>query len=182
MKKIIILGFLLSTGNLFSQAWDDVFDRKYSIGVSSQEKGIGAEIGYDIGLSSYLSMGCVFGYVFQTDELPAVYDDWGQNINDGNNADSFEKINMAVSLDLHLTPFFKMDGESSDMFVGVSGGSNGAGAQAGFKYFFRENLGLYLKGYYPIIADKFFIDESVNKIYYDFYLKPTASVGISFSL
>lgn len=181
MKKIIILGFLLFTGNLFSQAWDDVFDSKYSVGVSFQEKGTGAEIGYDNGISDYLSVGCVFGYVFQTDELPAIYDDWGQNINDGNNADSFEKINMAFSLDLHLTPFFKMDGESIDMYVGASGGINGVGTEAGFKYFFTENLGLYLKGYYPIIADKFFVDKS-HKMYYDFYLQPTASVGISFTL
>lgn len=182
MKKIILLGFLLSTGNLFSQAWDDVFDSKYSIGVTFQDKGLGAEIGYDNGISNYLSVGCVFGYVFQTEELPAIYDDWGQNINDGNNADSFEKINMAFSLDLHLTPFFKMDGESIDMFVGAVAGINGVGAEAGFKYYFMENLGLYLKGYYPIVADKFFVDESAHKTYYDFYLQPTANIGISFIL
>jgi hypothetical protein len=182
MKKIILLGLLLFTVNLFSQAWDEDFDNKYSVGISFQDKGTGAEIGYDMGISKHLSMGCVFGYVFQTDELPAVYDYWGQNINDGNNAESFEKINMAISLDLHLTPFFKMNGESIDMYVGASGGSNGVGAEAGFKYFFTENLGLYLKGYYPIIADKFFVDESVHKTYYDFYIQPTASVGLSFIL
>jgi hypothetical protein len=182
MKKIILLGFLFFAGNLFSQAWDDVFDSKYSVGVSFQDNGIGAELGHDFGISNYLSIGYVLGYVFQTKELPAVYDYWGQNTNDGNNADSFEKINMALSLDLHLTPIFKLDGKSTDIFVGTSVGINGVGTQAGFKYFFTENLGLYLKGYYPIIADKFLVDESVIKIYYDFYLHPTASVGVSFSL
>ncbi|NRT13892.1 hypothetical protein HNP99_000217 [Flavobacterium sp. 28A] len=39
---------------------------------------------------------------------------------------------MTVSVDLHLTPLFKMDGESIDMYVGVLGGSNGVGGEAGF--------------------------------------------------
>ena len=182
MKKTLLLGCLLFAVDAFSQAWDDVYDAKYSVGVSFQDKGIGAEVGYEIGLSNYLSIGFIYGYVFKTETLPAIYDSWGININDGDNADSFEKMNMAASLNVHLTPFFKMDGESIDIYVGASGGINGAGVQAGFKYFFMENLGVYFNGYCPIIADKFLIDESSTRVYYNFYLKPVVSAGVSFTL
>jgi hypothetical protein len=182
IKKILVIGCLLFTVNIFSQAWDDVYDAKYSVAISFQDKGMGAEIGYEFGVSNYLSIGVTYGYVFKTDPLPPVYDYWGININNGDNADEFEKMNMAAFLNLHLTPFFKMDGEDIDMYVGASGGINGLGAQAGFKYFFMENLGVYINGYYPIIADKLLIDEASQKIYYDFYTQPVLSAGISFTL
>lgn len=182
MKKTILLLCLLYAGNLFSQAWDETFDAKYFIGATIQNKGIGAEIGSEIGISNYLSVAINIGYVIKTEPLEPVYDGWGININNSKNADSFEKMNMAASLNLHLTPFFKMDGEKIDMSFGGVVGINGIGGQAGFKYYFSENFGLYFSGYCPIVKKRFFIEESSARIYYDFYTQPVASLGISFSL
>ncbi|NRT13893.1 hypothetical protein HNP99_000218 [Flavobacterium sp. 28A] len=65
MKKYILFSFLLITGSMSSQAWDDVFDSKYSVGISFQNKGKGVEFGYDVGVLDYLSVELLLDMFFK---------------------------------------------------------------------------------------------------------------------
>jgi hypothetical protein len=133
MKKVIVAFFLLFLGQMaFAQAWSGKGDQKLQVGFNGWGYGTGIAGTYDHGLSRLISVGAGVNFFFDNHDNDN-HDDFGV----------FGRLNFHLQEPLGLSSDW-------DVYPGVDLGllgDNGTyfGAHIGVKYFFNENLGIYLE-------------------------------------
>lgn len=116
----------------FAQAWNGKGDQKIQVGFNGWGYGTGITGTYDYGLSNIISIGAGAN----------VYFDGYKDDNKDNNLFFFGRLNAHLQEPLGLP-------EKWDIYpgldVGVLGKGFGLGAHLGVRYFFNDNIGLYLE-------------------------------------
>ncbi len=133
MKKLFLVCSMLCLGQFaFAQAWNGKGDQKVQVGFNGWGYGTGITGTYDYGLSNLLSVGGGAN----------IYFDGYKDNNKDNNFFVFGRLNAHLQEPLGLP-------EKWDVYpgvdLGVLGNDFGIGAHIGVRYFFNENVGVYLE-------------------------------------
>ena len=133
MKKLIVAFSMLFMASLVSaQAWNGKGDQKIQVGLNGWGYGTGITGTYDYGLSKLVSIGAGAN----------VYFDGYKDNNDKNNIFIFGRLGVHLQEPLGLP-------EKWDIYpginLGVLGDDFGIGAHLGVRYYFNNNVGIYLE-------------------------------------
>ena len=133
MKKLIVAFSMLFMASFVSaQAWNGKGDQKIQIGLNGWGYGTGITGTYDYGLSKLVSIGAGAN----------VYFDGYKDNNDKNNIFIFGRLGVHLQEPLGLP-------EKWDIYpginLGVLGDDFGIGAHLGVRYYFNNNVGIYLE-------------------------------------
>lgn len=133
MKKLLVAFSMLFMASLVSaQAWNGKGDQKIQIGLNGWGYGTGITGTYDYGLSKLVSIGAGAN----------VYFDGYKDNNDKNNIFIFGRLGVHLQEPLGLP-------EKWDIYpginLGVLGDDFGIGAHLGVRYYFNNNVGIYLE-------------------------------------
>lgn len=133
MKKLLIVCSLLVFGSTaFAQAWSGKGDQKIQVGFNGWGNGTGITGTYDYGLNNILSLGAGANIYFS-----GYKDD-----NKDNNFFVFGRLNAHLQKPLNLPSAWDI---YPGIDVGVLGKDFGIGAHIGVRYFFNQNVGVYLE-------------------------------------
>lgn len=131
-KTILVLSVLFFGGMVSAQAWSGKGDQKIQVGLNGWGYGTGITGTYDYGLSKIISLGAGANFYF----------DGYKDDNDENNIFVFGRLNAHLQEPLGLP-------EKWDIYpgldVGVLGKGFGLGAHIGVRYYFNNNVGIYLE-------------------------------------
>lgn len=133
MKKLIVAFSMLFMASFVSaQAWNGKGDQKIQVGLNGWGYGTGITGTYDYGLSKLVSIGAGAN----------VYFDGYKDNNDKNNIFIFGRLGVHLQEPLGLP-------EKWDIYpginLGVLGDDFGIGAHLGVRYYFNNNVGIYLE-------------------------------------
>lgn len=134
MKKLLFAAAMLFMGQAVSaQAWTGKGDQKVQVGFNGWGYGTGITATYDYGLSNIISLGAGANFFF--DHSDSKYDD--------DNFGVFGRLNFHLQQPLGLPSKW-------DIYPGIDLGLLGKsgtyfGAHIGARYFFNNNVGLYLE-------------------------------------
>ena len=133
MKKLLVAFSMLFMASLVSaQAWNGKGDQKIQVGLNGWGYGTGITGTYDYGLSKLVSIGAGAN----------VYFDGYKDNNDKNNIFIFGRLGVHLQEPLGLP-------EKWDIYpginLGVLGDDFGIGAHLGVRYYFNNNVGIYLE-------------------------------------
>ena len=133
MKKLIVAFAMLFMASFVSaQAWNGKGDQKIQVGLNGWGYGTGITGTYDYGLSKLVSIGAGAN----------VYFDGYKDNNDKNNIFIFGRLGVHLQEPLGLP-------EKWDIYpginLGVLGDDFGIGAHLGVRYYFNNNVGIYLE-------------------------------------
>ena len=133
MKKLVIVCSMFLFGQMaLAQAWSGKGDQKIQVGLNGWGYGTGITGTYDYGLSKLVSIGAGAN----------VYFDGYKDNNDKNNIFIFGRLGVHLQEPLGLP-------EKWDIYpginLGVLGDDFGIGAHLGVRYYFNNNVGIYLE-------------------------------------
>lgn len=132
MKKLVVAFSLLFLGQMaFAQAWQGKGDQKIQVGLSGLGDGTGIVGTYDYGLSKLISVGA------------------GANFFVGNKKNENDDFAVFGRLNFHLQDPLGLP-SNWDIYPGIDLGLLGKsgtyfGAHVGVRYFFNNNVGIYLE-------------------------------------
>lgn len=134
MKKLLLVCSMFFLGQMaFGQAWNGKGDQKIQVGFNGWGYGTGITGTYDYGLSKIISIGAGANFFFDHDNDKYADDDFGV----------FGRLNFHLQEPLGLPSKW-------DIYPGVDLGLLGDsgtyfGAHVGVRYFFNQNVGIYLE-------------------------------------
>ena len=133
LKKLILgATMLFLAGQVSAQAWNGKGDQKVQIGLNGWGNGTGITATYDYGLGNIVSLGAGANFYF----------DGYKDDNKDNNFFVFGRLNAHLQEPLGLP-------EKWDIYPGIDlgllGNDFGIGAHIGARYFFNDNLGIFLE-------------------------------------
>ena len=133
MKKLILVFAMIFAAQLsFAQAWKGKGDQKVQVGFNGWGYGTGITGTYDYGIADMVSVGAGANAYFS-------------GYKDGDKANNFFVFGR---LNLHLQDILNLPSKWDvypGLDVGVLGKGFGLGAHVGVRYFFQDNIGLYLE-------------------------------------
>lgn len=124
----IMLAFVLGASFMSAQAFEGTGDKKLQVGFSPYGNGTGITGTFDYGIHQYFSLG-VGGEFYFSDN-----DDGDFYIFGRADAHLGQLLNMPSNMDLY-----------PGIDVGLLGDDFGFGGHLGFRYFFQNNLGVYVE-------------------------------------
>lgn len=129
-KKVLVFLSLLFLGSMvFAQAWNGKGDQKLQIGLNGWGNGTGLTATYDYGISKIISVGAGANFYFD-------------GYKDNHKTFVFGRLNAHLQEPLNLP-------EKWDVYpgldLGVLGNTFGLGAHLGVRYFFNQNIGVFLE-------------------------------------
>jgi hypothetical protein len=136
MKKLLIVcSMFLFAQTAFAQAWSGKGDQKIQVGFNGWGYGTGITGTYDYGLSKMISIGAGANFFFDH--------------NNNNNKYANDDFGVFGRLNFHLQEPLGLP-SNWDIYPGVDLGLLGDsgtyfGAHVGVRYFFNQNVGIYLE-------------------------------------
>lgn len=133
MKKLIFLCTLFLAGSMaYAQAWGGKGDQKVQVGFNGYGYGTGITGTYDYGLGDILSVGAGAN----------IYFDGYKDNNEDNNFFVFGRLNAHLQKPLNLPSNWDI---YPGIDLGILGKDFGIGAHVGVRYYFNQNVGIYLE-------------------------------------
>lgn len=130
MKKLVLFLAVFFLGQMtFAQAWQGKGDQKAQIGLNGWGNGTGLTATYDYGVAKMISVGAGANFYFDR------YEDE-------------KKIFVFGRLNVHLQDALKMSSKWDvypGLDIGVLGNTFDLGAHLGVRYFFNNNVGVFLE-------------------------------------
>ena len=134
MKKLVLVCSVFFLGQMaFAQAWQGKGDQKIQVGFNGWGYGTGITATYDYGLTKLISLGAGANFYFDHDDDDYKDDDFGV----------FGRLNFHLQEPLGLP-------SNWDIYPGIDLGLLGKsgtyfGAHLGVRYFFNNNVGIFLE-------------------------------------
>ena len=133
MKKAALVCALFFFGQLaFAQAWSGKGDQKIQVGFNGWGYGTGITGTYDYGLSKIISVGAGANFYFDHSDSKYADDDFGV----------FGRLNFHLQDPLGLPSNWYI---YPGIDLGILGENTYFGAHVGVRYFFNNNIGVYLE-------------------------------------
>jgi len=149
MKKIIIVLALASISFVNAQAFKGKGDKKFQIGVNTQNFATGINASTDFGIGENMSYGFVATYLLSVQETAI----------DPKFEDRFD---VKARFNANIGNVFKMD-KKMDIYPGLDLGTRNFSAHLGYRYFFTNGFGISAEAGVPIARYK------TNISGYDYY-------------
>lgn len=137
-------------------------DKKYQIGTSLQDNGLGLMGTFDIGISNKFSVGAYSSYIFI--------------LNKDLNADFQDRFSFKARVNLHLAPMMK--NYNFDLYPGLNIGLKNVGAHLGARYLISEKTGVFFEASLPITkfnTNELTPEETLNN-------QPILNLGVTFDI
>jgi len=190
MKKIIFVWSVLAlssfTLSLYSQAYDGEFDRRLILTNSFHFNGaMGVEMGFEWGLSEYISLGLLGGFTYK--HGPITYPPHDENdlqgftiedIYDEEEIHATEGGYAALMVNFHYGELVGLP-DNLDIYSGVNVIKN-AGVQTGIRFQVAEFVGLMAEINIPLKKRLFTSPSRWNFI--EDYERPFVQVGFAFGI
>lgn len=136
MKKIIVLVFILGSTFANAQAFKGKGDKKFQVGATFQENGIGIGTTADFGIGENISYGFAVSYLLNTTQAIGTpkFDD---------RFDAKARFNANIGNVLNISDKF-------DLYPGLDLGLRNFGTHLGARYFFTSGFGIYAEAGIPL--------------------------------